>query len=125
MSQSQIIGASDGTGPFPALLRDLGDLGKKQLKGPAQKLTKAVSALWPVVDCEHISTEDDGTGHLLISSSKTDQIGQGAIVPLSKTTRAAVAAYRKLVGIKSGPATGFVGFAGRIMSPRAVCLHTG
>ena len=55
------------------------------------------------VDCEHISTEADGTGRLLIPSAKTDQTGQGAVVFLSKTTMDAVDAYRQLVGIESGP----------------------
>ncbi|MDE2807172.1 MAG: tyrosine-type recombinase/integrase [Gemmatimonadota bacterium] len=55
------------------------------------------------VDCAHISAEMDGTGRLLIPSSKTDQTGQGAVVFLSKTTMDAVDAYRQLAGIESGP----------------------
>ena len=55
------------------------------------------------VDCAHISAETDGTGRLLIPNSKTDQTGQGAVVFLSKTTMDAVAAYRQLAGIASGP----------------------
>ena len=46
-----------------------------------------------VVNSEHISAETDGTGRLLISSSKTDQIEQGTVVSLSKTTMAVVDAY--------------------------------
>ena len=55
------------------------------------------------VDCKHVSTEADGTGRLLIPSSKTDQTGQRAVVFLSKTTQTAVDAYRQLAGIVSGP----------------------
>ena len=55
------------------------------------------------VDCAHISTEADGTGRLLIPSSKTDQTGQGAVVFLSKATLAAVEQYRQLAGILDGP----------------------
>ena len=55
------------------------------------------------VDCAHLQPEADGTGRLLIPSSKTDQEGKGAVVFLSKTTRAAVKQYRQLAGILDGP----------------------
>ena len=55
------------------------------------------------IDCEHISTEADGTGRLEIPQSKTDQEGNGAILFL--TPRAVNAIHRLLSrgGYASGP----------------------
>ena len=42
------------------------------------------------IDCEHITTEKDGSGRLLIPRSKTDQEGQGAVVFLHPRTVKAI-----------------------------------
>ena len=55
------------------------------------------------IDCEHISTEADGSGRLRIPSSKTDQEGQGAVQYLHPTTLKAVERLKELAGYTAGP----------------------
>ena len=55
------------------------------------------------IDCEHITTEKDGSGRLLIPRSKTDQEGQGAVVFLHPRTVKAIERLTARAGYWKGP----------------------
>lgn len=97
---------------------------KNQLLSISDKLLLSKRAfIETIIDQLKNIAETDGTGRLLIPSSKTDQTGQG---PLSSSARRQ---WTPLMPTASSPALSpghcFAGFAGGIISPRAACLHTG
>ena len=55
------------------------------------------------IDCEHITTQPDGSGRLLIPRSKTDQEGQGAVVFLHPRTVKAIEVLTARAGYWKGP----------------------
>ena len=55
------------------------------------------------IDCEHITTQPDGSGRLLIPHSKTDSEGKGAVQYLHPRTVQAVEQLKGLAGFTAGP----------------------
>ena len=55
------------------------------------------------IDCEHISTEPDGSGRLVLHRSKTDQEGNGASLYLTARTIEAVRQLQARAGYTTGP----------------------
>ena len=55
------------------------------------------------IDCEHITTEADGTGRLEIHQSKTDQNGKGASLYLTPRTIEAIRQLQTRAGYTTGP----------------------
>ena len=55
------------------------------------------------IDCEHITEEADGSGRLLVPTSKTDQEGKGAVLYLKSGTLNAIRAYQSRAGFMEGP----------------------
>ena len=54
------------------------------------------------IETQHITTQDDGTGRLLIPVSKTDQTGEGSTLFVRRTTMRAIATYREAAGVEDG-----------------------
>ena len=54
------------------------------------------------IETQHITTQDDGTGRLLIPVSKTDQTGEGSTLFVRRTTTRAIATYREAAGVEDG-----------------------
>ena len=55
------------------------------------------------IDCEHITTEADGSGRLALHRSKTDQEGNGASLYLTARTVEAVRQLQARAGYTAGP----------------------
>ena len=55
------------------------------------------------IDCEHITTEDDGSGRLAIHRSKTDQEGKGVSLYLTARTVEAIRQLQVRAGYTTGP----------------------
>ena len=55
------------------------------------------------IDCEHITTEDDGSGRLVIHRSKTDQEGKGTSLYLTTRTVEAIRQLQARAGYTTGP----------------------
>ena len=55
------------------------------------------------IDCEHITEEADGSGRLLLPTSKTDQEGRGAVLYLKPGTLHAVRDYQRRARFMEGP----------------------
>lgn len=55
------------------------------------------------IDCEHITTEDDGSGRLAIHRSKTDQEGKGVSLYLTARTVEAIRQLQARAGYTTGP----------------------
>ncbi len=55
------------------------------------------------IDCEHITTEADGTGRLEIHQSKTDQNGKGASLYLTSRTINVIRQLQTRAGYTTGP----------------------
>ena len=55
------------------------------------------------IDCEHITEEADGSGRLLLPTSKTDQEGRGAVLYLKPGTLHAIRHYQSRAGFMDGP----------------------
>ena len=55
------------------------------------------------IQCEHITTSENGWGTLLIPRSKTDQEAEGRQVYLQKRTIRAIQKYQRLSGVCEGP----------------------
>ena len=55
------------------------------------------------IDCEDITEEADGSGRLLIRTSKTDQEGRGAVLYLKPKTLRALRDYQARAGFMEGP----------------------
>ena len=55
------------------------------------------------LDCEDITDEDDGSGRLLVRTSKTDQEGKGAVLYLKPNTLRAIRHYMTWADIDQGP----------------------
>lgn len=55
------------------------------------------------IDCEDLTDEADGSGRLLIRTSKTDQEGRGAVLYLKPNTLRAIRHYMALADIDQGP----------------------
>ena len=55
------------------------------------------------LDCEDITDEADGSGRLLVRTSKTDQEGKGAVLYLKPGTLHAIRAYQARAGFMEGP----------------------
>lgn len=55
------------------------------------------------IDCEHVTTEFDGSGRLLLVRSKTDQEGKGASLFLTLRTVDAIQQLQKAAGYAAGP----------------------
>ena len=55
------------------------------------------------IDCEHITTEADGSGRLMLHRSKTDQEGNGASLYLTARTVEAVRQLQARAGYTAGP----------------------
>ena len=55
------------------------------------------------IDCEHITTEADGTGRLEIHQSKTDQNGKGVSLYLTSRTVDAIRQLQARAGYTAGP----------------------
>ena len=55
------------------------------------------------IDCHHITEDADGSGRLLLPSSKTDQEGKGFLLYLQPGTLRAVLEYTARAGFMEGP----------------------
>ena len=55
------------------------------------------------IDCEHVTTEVDGSGRLILLQSKTDQEGIGASLFLTARTVDTIQLLRKEAGFTDGP----------------------
>ncbi|MDE2848251.1 MAG: tyrosine-type recombinase/integrase [Gemmatimonadota bacterium] len=55
------------------------------------------------IDCEHITTEFDGSGRLQLHQSKTDQEGKGASLFLTARTVDTIQQLQQKAGYRSGP----------------------
>ena len=55
------------------------------------------------IDCEHITTEIDGSGRLLLLQSKTDQEGKGASLFLTARTVDTIQQLKQKAGYTKGP----------------------
>lgn len=55
------------------------------------------------IDCEHITTEFDGSGRLLLHQSKTDQEGKGASLFLTVRTVDTIQQLQRRAGYTEGP----------------------
>ena len=55
------------------------------------------------IDCEHVTTEIDGSGRLLLHRSKTDQEGKGASLFLTARTVYAIRQLQQAAGYTAGP----------------------
>jgi len=113
LTMARIADSADHTAPIPAYRKDCTSIKEttakariRQARDSAIIRTMAncllrISELC-AVQCEHIETDADGTGALLIPHSKTDQEGEGKQVYLQKATVKAIRKYQRLSGVTEG-----------------------